>query len=162
MQLLKNIVINGAMILALLFGLTVSATAEIPSFEVSKVLAEKGDALGQIMLGYHYSDGLVVQQDYSKAFYWHKKAADQRDASGQFNVAFAYHNGRGVRQDYSKAFEWFKKSAAQNNPNAQGMLGRLYERREGVRQNRATAKEWYGKSCDNGSQLGCDEYKRLN
>ncbi len=25
-----------------------------------------------------------------------------------------------------------------------------------------TAKEWFGKACDNGAQMGCDRYKRLN
>ena len=49
MQPLKNIVINGAMILALLFGLTVSAPAAT-DFEEVKALAAKGDAASQGML----------------------------------------------------------------------------------------------------------------
>lgn len=126
MQSLKNIVTNGAMILALLVGLTVSATAEIPSFENVKAKAEKGDK---------YS---------------------------QFEVGVAYIYGKGVRQDYGNAMKWFRKAADQNNAEAQGYIGTLYENGEGVRQNKVTAKEWYGKSCDNGSQTGCDEYKRLN
>ena len=45
---------------------------------------------------------------------------------------------------------------------AQTSIGAMYEEGEGVRQNKTTAKEWYGKGCDNGSQIGCDQYKRLN
>jgi len=67
-----------------------------------------------------------------------------------------------VRQDYANAMKWFHKAADQNNANAQGYIGTMYENGEGVRQNKTTAKEWYGKGCDNGSQISCNEYKRLN
>lgn len=51
MQPLKKIVINGAMILALRFGLTVSSPAAT-DFEEAKALAEKGDAAtSQSVLG---------------------------------------------------------------------------------------------------------------
>ncbi|WP_228730550.1 tetratricopeptide repeat protein [Psychrobacter sp. TAE2020] len=126
MQSLKNIVINAAMSLTLLFGLTVSAAAAGSSFEQVEALSEQGDSFYQDYLGDHYS------------------------------------GGRGVRQDYGKAFEWYQKSAKQNNPFAQGYIGIMYETGRGIRQNKTTAKEWYGKSCDNGEQLGCDQYKKLN
>ncbi len=161
MRALKNIAINGAMILALLFGMTVSATAAA-SFEDVKALAEQGDAWGQDILGGYYEDGLGVRQDLIKAFYWYQKAANQGYSGGQFSVGAAYFAGRGVRQDYSKAFEWFKKSANQNNEFAQTIIGAMYEYGEGVRQNKTLAKESYGKSCDNGYQDGCNQYKRLN
>ena len=38
----------------------------------------------------------------------------------------------------------------------------MYGNGEGVRQDYKKAKEWFGKACDNGSQVGCDEYKKLN
>lgn len=52
MQALKKIVINGAMSLALLFGLTVASTAADQSFEEVKALAEKDDSLSQARLAY--------------------------------------------------------------------------------------------------------------
>lgn len=162
MQSLKDIFINGAMILALLFGLTVSATAEGPSFEEVKVLAEQGDSFYQAYLGDHYSEGRGVRQDYVKAFYWYKKSADQGDSTGQFNVAYAYETGKGVRQDYVKSFEMAKKSADQGNAISQSYLGSKYESGKGVRQNKIIAKELHGKSCDNGYQYGCDNYRRMN
>lgn len=162
MQSLKNIVINGAMILALLFGLTVASTAADQSFEEVKALAEKGDGFYQAYLGSYYAQGRGVRQDHSKAFYWYQKSAKQGNNFGQAGVGLSYNLGRGVRQDHSKALEWFKKSAKQNNSSAQVYIGSMHEAGQGVRQNKTTAKEWYGKSCDNGNQLGCDEFRRLN
>ena len=163
MQALKNIVINAAMSLALLFGLTVSAIATpLSDFEEAKVLAEKGDSFYQRYLGDHYSEGRGVRQDHSKALHWYHKSADQGDPSGQFSLGYAYANGNGVRQDYSKAFYWHKKAADQGYAAGQAQIGLMYNYGKGIRQNIATAKEWYGKSCDNGFQLGCDYYKELN
>nr|WP_181717088.1 tetratricopeptide repeat protein [Psychrobacter sp.]QJS05482.1 sel1 repeat protein [Psychrobacter sp.] len=162
MRSLKNIVINAAMILAFLFGLTLSATAAEPSFEEVKALAENGDSYYQNIFGHYYTDGKSVRQDYTKAFYWYQKSADQGNRHGQLYVGYAYKNGEGVRQDYTKALEFFRKSANQGLPHAQSSIGLMYEYGRGVRQNKTTAKEWFGKACDNGYQGGCDEYKKLN
>lgn len=54
------------------------------------------------------------------------------------------------------------KAANQNEPISQAMLGMFYKHGIAVRQDYAKAKEWFGKSCDNGSQNGCDDYKKLN
>ena len=75
---------------------------------------------------------------------------------------YMYENGQGVRQDHKQAISWYTKAAEQKNSNAQIALGNLYRSGEGVKQNNATAKELYGKACDNGSQDGCDEYRKLN
>jgi len=91
MQSLRNVVINGAVIFALLFGLTLSATAAEPTFEEVKalqafeeikVLAEKGDSFYQAYLGSYYAQGRGVRQDNSKAFYWYQKSAKQGNDFG--------------------------------------------------------------------------------
>ena len=38
----------------------------------------------------------------------------------------------------------------------------MYKYGSGVKQSKAVAKEWFGKSCDNGSQLGCENYREIN
>ena len=73
-----------------------------------------------------------------------------------------YYKGQGVRQDYQKAFEWYTKAANQGHAKAQFNLGVMYEEGQGVRQDYRKAKERFGLSCDNGDQLGCDAYKKLN
>lgn len=162
MQALKNIVINGAVSLVLLFGLTLSATAAELTFEEVKASAEDGYALAQTILGNRYANGEDVRQDYSKAFYWYEKSANQGDSYGQVGLGNAYLNGRGVRQDHKKALYWYEKSAKQNNVFAQSYVALMYEYGDGVSQNKTTAKEWHGKACDNGYQGGCDSYKKLN
>jgi TPR repeat protein len=73
-----------------------------------------------------------------------------------------YDKGLGVRQDYKKAVEWHQKAADQNDASAQFDLGVMYKYGKGVRQSNRQAKEWFGKACDNGSQNGCNAYRKLN
>ena len=93
---------------------------------------------------------------------WYRKAAEQGDAKAQFNLGLMYANGRGVRQDDAQAEQWYRKAAKQGDAKAQYNLGVMYANGQGVRQNYKIAKEWFGKACDNGLQLGCDAYRKLN
>ena len=64
--------------------------------------------------------------------------------------------------DYKTAFTIFEDLAKKGDAKAQYNLGIMYDNGEGVRQDKKRAKEWFGKACDNGFQIGCDEYKKLN
>ena len=64
--------------------------------------------------------------------------------------------------DYKTALIILEDLASKNNDKAQFNLGVMYGNGEGVRQDYKKAKEWFGKACDNGFQIGCDEYKKLN
>lgn len=110
MQSLKDIFINVAMILALLFGLTLSAAAAGSTFEEVKSLAEKGDSFSQSLLGSYYREGIGVRQDYAKAFEWYKKGAKQNDPFAQSYLGIMYEYGKGVRQNKSIAKEWYGKA----------------------------------------------------
>ena len=90
------------------------------------------------------------------------QAAEQGNAAAQFNLGVMYENGQGVRQDYVQAVQWYRKAAEQGDAQAQYNLGVMYDNGQGVRQNYKIAKEWFGKACDNGLQLGCDAYRKLN
>jgi TPR repeat protein len=48
--------------------------------EDARVRAEQGEAKAQFRLGYIYSQGKGVSQDYTEAVRWYRKAADQGDA----------------------------------------------------------------------------------
>lgn len=140
MQLLRKIFLNGSIILSLSFGLIISAVASdfattknlaeqgYPESQVElgimyaadqdysravywyQKAADQKHVLGQVSLGYMYSEGKGLRQDYSKAVYWYQKAADQGFAGGQHNLAFMYALGQGVRQDFVKAKEWYGKA----------------------------------------------------
>ncbi len=125
-------------------------------------LALREDANAQYTLGFMYGNGIGVKQDYTKAKEWYEKVASKGDAEAQYNLGLMYYNGEGVKQDYTKAIEWYEKAASQGYVKAQNNLGVMYENGNGVKQDKKIAKEWFGKACDGGSQLGCDEYKKLN
>ena len=93
---------------------------------------------------------------------WYRKAAEQGYADAQYNLGVMYAQGQGVRQDYTQAMQWYRQSAEQGAAHVQLTLGLMYATGQGVRQNLVIAKEWFGKACDNGIQLGCDAYRKLN
>ncbi|MDY0207410.1 MAG: tetratricopeptide repeat protein [Pseudomonas sp.] len=129
--------------------------------------AKKGNSHAQNELGNVYSHSQYAHRDFSKAKYWYQKSADQGNSSAQVTLGSSYlpnwdHLGSDHYPDYAKAKYWLEKSVKQNNTTAQNILGTMYEHGRGVRQSKATAKELYGKACDNGDQIGCNNYKALN
>ena len=79
----------------------------IAAARLSKPLAEKGDAISQIALGFLYFSGQGVPKDYVEAAQWYRKAADQGNASGQHSLGKMYAAGLGVKQDVVLAYKWF-------------------------------------------------------
>ena len=74
--------------------------------------AEQGDAGSQWLLGYMYSEGRGVPQDYVQAADWHRQAAEQGDASAQNNLGRMYAEGWGVSQNHVQAHLWYNLAAA--------------------------------------------------
>ena len=62
-----------------------------------------------------YEDGCGVDQNYSTAVEWYRKAAEHRYGNGaataQFHLGRMYENELGVYQNYSTAVEWYRKAA---------------------------------------------------
>ncbi|MFY7942911.1 MAG: tetratricopeptide repeat protein, partial [Burkholderiaceae bacterium] len=65
--------------------------------------AEKGDAQSQSQLGYRYSAGEGVTQDFQKAVFWYRKAAEQGRPVAQYNLGNKYRYGEGVPKDFKQA-----------------------------------------------------------
>ena len=146
-----------------LVAMMVSLSAIALDFNQTQRLANQGDAMAQYNLGlmYYYSkEG--VRQDYAKACEWYLKAANQGNTNAQYSLGVMYNDGKGVRQDYNKAREWYLRAASQGDAMAQYNIGVLYNNGEGVQQTYTIAKKYFGKACDNGLQVGCDQYKKLN
>jgi TPR repeat protein len=116
----------------------------------------------QVMLAQMYYRGEGVPKDYHEAFKWSKAAATQHHPYAQRLLGLMYFNGEEVDQNYHEAFKWCQLAANQKDGPAQTLLGIMYYEGKGVRQNRLKAKEWFGKACDNGCQIGCDEYRKMN
>ena len=62
-----------------------------------------------------YENGCGVDQNYSTAVEWYRKAAEHRygneAATAQLHLGRMYENGLGVDQDYATAVEWYRKAA---------------------------------------------------
>lgn len=72
--------------------------------------ADKGDRDAQFQLGWMYSEGIGVEQNYSTAVYWYRKAAENNHAKAQCNLGSCYANGTGVAQSISEGFKWTLKA----------------------------------------------------
>lgn len=82
-------------------------------FEGHMELAEKGYPLAECQGGYFFYDGIGVEKDADKAFYWTQRAAEHGDRDGQFNLAYFYEEGFGTPVNMEKAKHWYKKAAEQ-------------------------------------------------
>lgn len=84
-------------------------------FDGHLILAKQGYPLAECQVGYFYYEGLGVEKDPAKAFFWTERAAVHGDRDGQCNLAEFYLEGVGVEKDYATAKEWFLKAARQGN-----------------------------------------------
>ena len=66
-----------------------------------------------------------MDQDFSKAVYWFRKAANQGHANAQYLLGLEYTSATGVDQDFSKAVFWFRKAANQGHADAKFELDKL-------------------------------------
>ncbi len=117
----------------------------LPNAKIScRIAADQGSETAQLLLGYMYTNGKGVPQDYKEALKWYRLAADQGKASAQFNLALMYANGQGVPQEFIEAHKWFnlagsagsEKGAKQRDAVANKMTAQQ------ISQAQALAREW--------------------
>lgn len=92
---------------------------------IFRPLALAGDARAQSYLGYMYSTGRGVPQDYAEAAYWYIRAANQGETTAQYMLGLLYDKGAGVQQDYIKAHMWLDLAAAHAPPRNRDYCARL-------------------------------------
>lgn len=78
-------------------------------------LAEAGYPLAECQVGYFYHNGLGVEKDLEKAFYWTRRAAEHGDWDGQYNLACFYTEGIGTACDPQLAAYWYRQAALQGH-----------------------------------------------
>ena len=98
-------------------------------------------------LGVRYENGEGVQQDYSEALKWFKKAAEAGNGKALRNVGRMYHYGNGVDQDKDKAMEWYKRAAEKGETDAMISIGDVYYEKAYY----GSAEMWYQKASDAGN-----------
>jgi TPR repeat protein len=87
------------------------------------VLAEKGNAEAQVLLGRMYLTGRGVAKDPDAALRWFKAAAAQGNADGEFLLGSMYLL---PRSDTAEGLKWMRLAAEQGNQDAQMLLGKSY------------------------------------
>jgi uncharacterized protein len=116
-----------------------------------KTLAEKGNALAQLKIGFMYYSGKGISRDYGKAIHWFKQSAQQGNPLAQSNVGYMYKEGEGVPQDYSEAAKWYRQASERGNALAQFALGSFYEKGIGVPQDEVQSLMWFTLSAIQGN-----------
>ncbi len=95
------------------------------AFELWVPLAEKGDAMSQVLVGSLFAFGQGVKRNDLEAVRWYGQAAFQGNAQGQFNLAIMYEHGWGVGKSLDLAIYWYGKAAVQGRQDARERLATL-------------------------------------
>jgi TPR repeat protein len=69
-------------------------------------LAQRGDPAAQAYLGYLYTLGRGVPQDYTQAALWYRRAAEQGQSGAQYQLGLLYDKGQGVPVNVVEAEKW--------------------------------------------------------
>jgi TPR repeat protein len=92
-------------------GATVSSPTSIAVRLIQK--ANRGDPNAQAQLGWLYSIGSGVPQNYYLAAKWYHRAAARGHGGAQFALGLLYDKGLGVPHDLVLAYMWLNLSASQ-------------------------------------------------
>src|SRR5690242_2304998 len=81
-------------------------------------LADRGNAVAQLKLGFIYLKGRAGTRDLDAARRWFTKAADQGQAQAQSELGRMYRHGGGTAPDGALAAYWLERAAKQHAPHA--------------------------------------------
>lgn len=82
-------------------------------------LAKKEYPLAECQTGYFYHEGLGVEKDMKKSFFYTERAARHGDRDAQFNLAnWFYEPGVIVEKNMAEAIAWYRRAARQGQSNA--------------------------------------------
>jgi TPR repeat protein len=115
--------------------------------------AEKGNRVGQRVLGYMYEMGYGTLKDPIDAVKLYRLSADQGYSLAQWDIGRCYHKGIGVGTNYIEAAHWYQKSADQGNAYAQLDLGFMYDSGIGIEQNLQQAVNLYRLAAAQGNSI---------
>lgn len=132
------------------------AFAEAYSYYI--VLARRGNAHAQRIVGEMYFRGQGVPQSHEAAYQWNLRAAAQGDHLAQFSIGYFYENGLGTQKSLKQAQEYYFLSAKQDYGPAQEKLGDIY--RSTGQDNLAEA--WYQKAAINNIASAGQKYVELS
>jgi TPR repeat protein len=92
------------------------------AFELFLALAERGDAIAQLNLGYFFDCGIAVEQDETKALYWYRRAYLKGDPCGANNIGTIYRD----RGELRRAAGWFLRAIKGGDDGSALTLAQMY------------------------------------
>jgi TPR repeat protein len=115
-------------------------------FRMLKMGADRGNVVSMSGLGWFYTSGFGVAQDYTKARFWYEKAAAKGDAHAMAGLGWLYGTGSGGAQDHAKARDLLEKAADKGYVMGMTILGENYANA----QDHAKARDLFEKAADKG------------
>lgn len=111
-------------------------------------------SLAETALGIYYVYGAGgLEQDFTKAFQWFKKAADKDFAVACNQIGFCYSNAEGVPLDNSKAVFYFTKAASKGDHSAAVNIANHYFKGCGIEQDYEKCVEWFTVAAEGGQDV---------
>jgi uncharacterized protein len=118
---------NGAVLIAVLLAVScgskisacaaagVAADAATRDQSIASIVAraQRGDPAAEARLGWMFSTGHGVPQNFYEAAKWLYRAATRGNGNAQFALGMLYNKGEGVPCDYVLSYLWLNLSAAQ-------------------------------------------------
>ena len=101
------------------------------------------------------TNGLLLNQNDTKAAALYQKACDVDSALACFNLASMYLTGEGVKTDARKSVSLFQQACDLNDAGACYTLGNMYREGVGVKRSRTKADELFWKACKDGLKEAC-------
>lgn len=108
--------------------------------------ASSGSENAMFRLGWMYSQGEGVPQDFSLARQWYDKSASRGVVGAMVNLALLYKDGKGGPQDHNLQRQWLEKAASRGVSTAMFNLGAMYYAGDGVPRDLSLAREWFEKA----------------
>jgi TPR repeat protein len=97
------------------------------AFALTRIVAEKGYAGAQHILGGMYEKGDGTPRNYKQSAYWYLRAASQGHVVAQYDVGRMYYGGIGFPQDKAVAYFWWLMAAGKSP-----QFAKAVEARDGV------------------------------
>jgi TPR repeat protein len=128
--------------------------------------AKSGDVIATHDLAIAYEDNESIEQDLSKALFWHMRAADMGSIDSKYRIGRIFQFGLNGPVDLNEALKWYVRAIEGGHSHAKVNLALMYFNGEGVEQDYNKAGALFQEAAIDGSRdaqnnLGCMFYDGL-
>jgi hypothetical protein len=124
--------------------------------------ADKNHPGSQFQIGYMFTHGQGVSEDYKLGIEWFLKADSNGNIDAANNIGLLYARGEGVRIDNIAAFKWILRAVNNGCREALHNIGCCHDFGLGTIVDRQCALEWYQKSAELGDKKSKQRIKIRN